>query len=433
MITVEQYMDIQSLYREGLSKREIARRLGIDPKTVTRHLERGEIPKYTKRKRRDSKLAPFYQLIDAFLEDDDYKATWIFDKLKVQGYEGSYDLVKIYVRKIKEAKKKVAFVRFETEPAHQMQMDWGEFNVEYKDGSLRKLYVFVMLLGYSRAMYVEFCESSVLEQLLDCHIRGFKHLGGVPRELLYDNMKTVVIGRDQGKIKFHQDFAYFANHYHFTPRACPPYSPWVKGKVERPIKYLRESFWRGYRFTSVDQANNDVLEWLEKVAHQRVHGTYREVVNARWEREKEVLSPLPPSDYDTSRKVFRKVYKDCQVAFEGNRYVVPHEYVGDQVMLKAKADQLRIYFDDELLVTYEIPDQRGALVQNEKFYHRLLKDREQLLRKYNRSGKARAVAKEELIDHQLKISDLVPAPEVYVRPLSEYGALFGQGGGTCKN
>ena len=139
----------------------------------------------------------------------------------------------------------------------------------------------------------------------------------VPAETLYDNMKHVVIGRDNGKPTFNVEFLHFSKHYGFTPRLCPPYSPWVKGKVERPMHYLRESFWRGYAYRSLAQANLDVAAWLEETALQRVHGTLRQQVRLRWEQEIPFLNPLPASDYDTSLKFFRKVYKDCLISFAG--------------------------------------------------------------------------------------------------------------------
>ena len=112
--------------------------------------------------------------------------------------------------------------------------------------------MFLMVLGYSRTMYVEFVEECSLETFLDCHIRAFRYLQGVPSEILYDNMKQVVIGRNKGKATLNNEFLlHFAHHYGFTPKACPPYSPWVKGKAERPMDYVRQRFWRGYAYRNL--------------------------------------------------------------------------------------------------------------------------------------------------------------------------------------
>jgi hypothetical protein len=159
-------------------------------------------------------------------------------------------------------------------------------------------------------------KSCTMQTFMDAHIRAFHYLGGSPLEILYDNMKHVVIGRNDGKAEFNVEFSHFARHYGFKPVPCPPYSPWVKGKVERPVDFIRESFWRGYCFTSIEQANRDLLEWLSKIANCRVHGTYGQPVDVRWQQEKTRLCQCPSSDYDTSIKLYRKVYKDCMISYK---------------------------------------------------------------------------------------------------------------------
>jgi len=298
--------------------------------------------------------------------------------------------VKRYVRTIKERETRLAYARFETEPGHQAQFDWGDFQVEEPSGRTTTVYVFMIVLGFSRAAHVEFLERCTLESFMDGHIRAFRYLQGVPAEILYDNMKYVVVGRDEaGKPIFNAEFLHFAHHYGFRLRLCPPYSPWTKGKVERPIDYLRERFWRGYGFSSIGKTNEDVLVWLDETANRRVHGTHHRPVDERWREEIPRLGPLPASEYDTSLKVFRKVYRDCQLSFNGNRYVVPHRAVGQRVMLKAKNGQLRIYQDQDLLATYAEPATKKNLVADPRFYEALRHDKEQIRRKYGRSkGKA---------------------------------------------
>jgi|GEM_PF-2691648 len=132
----------------------------------------------------------------------------------------------------------------------------------------------------------------------------------------------------------------------FNPDPAPTYSPWVKGKVERPIDYLRERFWRGYAYRSLQNANEDVVAWLNETANKRVHGTHHHPINERWEQETAFLGKLPPVEYDTSLKTFRKVYKDCQLSYNGSRYVVPYHAVGKTVMLKIKGTLIRIYQND---------------------------------------------------------------------------------------
>jgi transposase len=273
MIPTEVFMDILALHRQGQSMRQIARQLGIHRNTVKKYLPERKTPRYRKRKRRDSILAPFHQMIRDWLEETEYRATKIFDKISALGYPGGYDTVRCFVRKVKEEKAQQAYIRFETEPGRQAQMDWADFKVVSPDGSSFFIHLFVMVLGFSRAMYCGFVERCTLEAFMDCHIQALHFLGGVPAEILYDNMKNVVMrDRKTGEIAFNREFADFAAHYGFTPKTCPPYSPWVKGKVERPIDYIRERFWRGYSFESLDKANRDLMAWLGTVANRRIHG-----------------------------------------------------------------------------------------------------------------------------------------------------------------
>ncbi len=410
MITTEVFMDIISLHRQGLSMRAIAGKLGIHRNTVKRHIEGNSFPQYRKVKRQESILDPYRQTIDDYLAEDNYQATWLLERIKNMGYSGSYETLRDYVRSVKERRSRLAYTRFETEPGLQAQMDWGEFQVANPDGSTTTKYMFLMVLGYSRAMYVEFVEQCTLETFMDCHIRGFHYFQGVPTEILYDNMKQVVVGRNKGKAVFNEEFIHFAHHYSFSPKACPPYSPWVKGKAERPMEYVRQRFWRGYTYTTLEKLNKDVLSWLDETANTRQHGTHRQPVNQRWQQEIEFLTPLLHKDYDTSIKVFRKVYKDCQISYDGNRYLVPHHMVGKKVMLKIKHQRIAIYDDNILLVSYQQAQGKHELIGNRLFYEQLKRDQQQIKRKY---GKTKGKATRGLVIGSL-------FPQVEQRPLAEY-------------
>jgi transposase len=417
MISKEVFMDIIAMHRNGYSIRKIARLTGIHRRTVKRHLESNSFPAYKKEERKISILEPYTQIIRDYLDQDDYQATWIYERMKRMGYAGSYDTVKIYVRTIKEQKTRLAYARFETEPGLQAQVDWGDFQVQEPNGKTLTLYAFVMLLGYSRAMYVELVERCTLETFLDCHIHAFHFLQGIPAEILYDNMKHVVLGRENGKTVFNVEFLHFAHHYGFQPKACPPYSPWVKGKVERPLDYIRERFWRGYSYSSLPQANRDMIAWLEETANQRIHGTHRQPIPRRWQEEIPCLGKLPLADYDTSLKVFRKVYKDCQLSYNGNRYKVPYQAIGKKVMLKVKGQLIRIYHDQDLLASYQEPPGKGQVIGDPGIYEQLKRDKEQLGRKY---GQNKGQATRGLSNGSLY-------PDVALRPLAEYERYAGGG------
>ena len=424
MIRWERCMDIFALRRQGLAFRAIARKVGMHRNTVKKYIEEGEPSQYRKGKPRESILASYYQLIDDWLAEDSYRATWIYHKIKNLGYTGRYDTVKIHVSKIKARYHRQAYIRFETIPGLQGQVDWADFQTAGPDGSITTLYLFILVLGFSRAMYAEIVPACTLQAFMDAHIRAFRYLGGIPIELLFDNMRHVVIGRTEGRADFNIEFYHFAKHYGFKPVACPPYSPWVKGKVERPVDFIRETFWRGYHFRGIEHANKDLLDWLDQSANCRVHGTHRQPVNVRWQQEMSSLSECPIADYDTSLKVFRKVYKDCMISYSATRYQVPPEVIGKKILLKVKDGFIRFYDDDRLLVTHIESAEKGNWTTDPRITEQIHKYRQDHRKSPYGHPKARATTR-GLVNASL-------FPQVFYRPLSTYDQ-FAQGGEAWNN
>ena len=394
MIALEKQLDIITLHKQGHSCSEIARRLGIDRRTVQKYIDHPEcINQLRKVAPRASKVDPFREQIACYLEEDpEYRASRIYDRLKRCGYNGGYELVKRVVRSEKADKHAKAYIRFETEPGQQAQMDFAEFQIQQPDGTIKKLYLFSLILGYSRMLYGELLERCDMIAFLEAHMRAFQALGGVPTEILYDRMKNVFIRQLAGKTDFTQSLVNLGIHYGFAPKVAPAYAPWVKGKVERPFDFIREGFWRGYEFTDLATANRHLQEWLSEKA-QRVHGTTHERVDMRFEREKPELQRLAPHPCDVSERLSRIVWKDCAIRVEGNRYVVPHTLVGKKILVRKKDDTLRIFDDNTLVVTYTIPKEKGQLVQDERFYQALREDKELQKRKFvsGRKHKGRAI------------------------------------------
>lgn len=418
MLKKEEIVDIHILTKQGLSRRKIAEKLGLSRNTVRKCLERPTLEVPVIRRQRPSQLDPFTASLERFLKEDPrVSAQWVFERLRPMGYFGSYEQVKRKVAGIKGERCKDAYEAFETEPGRQAQVDYGEFQVEEGGQKKRTYYLFAMILGYSRRLYAELSERCDLVGFLEAHIRAFEFFGGVPAEVLYDRMKNVYLGRLAGKERFNEALLSLAAHYGFKPLVAPPYAPWVKGKVERPFHFVRENFWRGYGFTSLERAGVDLSHWL-KEKEERVHGTTHEVVRIRFERERPHLLALPPTAPDTSLKAYRTVRKDCTVVYEGNRFVVPHTLVGKQILLKVKGSELRVVVDDKVVVLYGIPEGKGHLVQDKRFYAALRKQRAQREREKPRSfpRKARAT-----------ISPANPPQgfQVEVRPIAHYDALVG--------
>jgi hypothetical protein len=222
-------------------------------------------------------------------------------------------------------------------------VDWGHFGKIRIGRAQRALSCFVFVLGYSRAVFARFTLDQTLESFLRCHVLAFEALG-VPREILYDNLKSVVVERVGEHIRFHPQILELAGHYHFAPKPCAPYRGNEKGKVERTIQYLRHSFFAARRFTGVDDLNRQLAEWIERVAHARpVPGDPdRRLVRDALAVERERLLPLPAHRFECDRVVPVSSGKQPYVRFDLNDYSIPHEQVRKSLTLFASETQVRI-------------------------------------------------------------------------------------------
>ena len=303
MLVAEEAVEIRVLRRQGKSIREIARRLDVSRNTVRRYLRGEGLPHY-EREARPSKLNSYKHYLAERVKaaaPDWIPATVLLRELKALGYAGGISILKDHLTTLRPVARPEPLIRFETEPGRQMQADFATIR-RGRD----RLAVFIATLGWSRATYVEFVTDERLETLLGCHERAFYFFGGVPREVLYDNMRTVVTDRDRygpGLHRYNRTFLDFAHHHGFLPRLCRPYRAKTKGKVERFIGYLRASFYiplasqfspEGLKVDR-DTANARVGTWLRVVANARVHATTGEIPLMRLEQERELLQPMPTS------------------------------------------------------------------------------------------------------------------------------------------
>lgn len=238
----------------------------------------------------------------------------------------------------------MAVRRFETPPGHQAQVDWGHLGV-LEDGDHRQpLWVFAFTLGYARAMFGDVATDQRLETFLRLHEAAFEALGGIPEEILYDRIKTVVLGTDErGETRWHPIFLDFARYWGFRPRLCRPYRAQSKGKVESGIRYIRGSFLPGRDADGVEDLRSQLRAWVAAVANVRVHGTTHQVVQEAWEAERAHLQPLagrPPYPYVP--EVRRRVGRDAYVAYGANRYSVPWSAAGREVWVREISGRVEI-------------------------------------------------------------------------------------------
>jgi len=246
MLSWEDWMEARSLLAQGCSIREVARLTGHSRNTVAKLGEQGPPGRISRR--RGSQLDPHKEYLRERYAQYGLSAVRLLAEIQPMGYRGSLSVLRRFVATLKPARAPGATVRFETPPGHQAQMDWGCCGTfAGPDGRPVRLYLFAMVLGFSRALYVEFTTAMDTATLLECHQRAFAFFGGWPRELLYDNLKQVrLLAGPQGK--WNPLFADFAAHYGFVPRVCRVRRPQTKGKVERAIGYVKDSFLKGRSF-----------------------------------------------------------------------------------------------------------------------------------------------------------------------------------------
>jgi len=301
----ETRMRLKHYLDQGVSKAELSRRFGVSRRTIHRWIGSGQLDRdlssgasgYSPRARVPHKLDPYKAIIwDRLTQYPQLSAQRLFDEVRAAGYPGSYSRVRDYVRTVRPRAPTEAVVRFETPAGRQGQVDFATFTLPWG-----RRHALLVVLGYSRLLWLRFYRRQTMAVLIEGLESAFGHFGGVPRELLFDQMRAVVLsdGRgDGGSLVLNAEFLRFAAHWGFAPRACRPYRAQTKGKVERPIRYLRQSFFYGRTFVSDADLNDQALCWLKDTANVRRHGTTGERPVDRFEREERAaLRPLAPQPY----------------------------------------------------------------------------------------------------------------------------------------
>jgi transposase len=292
-----------------------------------------------------SRLDPYKDFVRETLERHPrLRATRLHEMLRGRGYPGSAVQLRRYVATIRPVPRAEAYLRLRTLPGEQGQVDWGHFGKLAVGNALRPLSCFVLVLGWSRGMYARFFLDQTLESFVRGHVLAFETLGGVPRVLLYDNLKTAVLERHGDHIRFHPHLLELAGHYHFAPQPCAPFRGNEKGKVERTIQYLRHSFFAARRYSTLDDLNAQLADWIERVASARpVPGDPgRRLVRDALIEERASLLPLPQHRFPCERVAAVTSGKTPYVRFDLNDYSIPHELVGRQLTLIATDTEVRI-------------------------------------------------------------------------------------------
>jgi len=344
MLSQEDYIVIRTLKKRGVYQKEIAAELGVHPRTVSRAIQRGSAPQ-PQRRSRSSKLDPYKPQIDRLLAEGVWNAVVILREIQAQGYEGGSTILRGYIQPQRKQRQSKATVRFETPPGRQLQSDWAEITTEI-GGEETKVCFIANTLGYSRRFHFWCTDCMDAEHTYEGVIRSFEYFGGVTEEVLVDNQKAAVLSHRSGESpRFNLRFVDLADHYGFVPRACQPYRARTKGKDERMVGYIKQHFFVRYRaFDSWAHLNQLAEQWLSQEADLRLHGTVKEVVAERFQREAPVLQPLPSLRYDTTYVERRQVAWDGYIDVRGNRYSVPGQLTGQTVAVHISLDgSLRVY------------------------------------------------------------------------------------------
>lgn len=422
MIDYELYCKIKDYHQNRrLSVAQIARELALDERTVAKWLSMG---KFCPREvaPRPSKLDPFKAQIIRWLETHPYTATQIFLRLRESGYSGGITIVKDYVHHVRPPRTQ-AFLTLAFAPGECAQVDWGQFGSIAVGNTQRRLSFFVMVLCYSRMLYVEFTLSETMEHFLACHQHAFEYFNSVPAQLMVDNLKSAVLKRVVGEAPvFNPRYKDFADHFGCKIVACGVRKANEKGRVENAVGYVKKNFLAGQQFSDFSLLNPAARQWLDSVANVRLHGTTKQKPLELFQKEKPCLLPFPALPYDVG--VIKPVRANSQfrITLDTNTYSVPAEYAGARLSLKLYPDQLCLYHEEKLIARhvrcydrhrdFENPDHPRELLQQ----RRKAQDQKLLMRLLTLTPKAE-VFYQELQQRRLNVlhhvRKIVALSEIY--------------------
>ena len=375
MITPDIKAEIRFLVlRDGLSICTVARRFGVHHSTVQRALCDGEPSSQTLFPSELDSFKPY--IVERLLELPQLSCVRLFEELKARGFTRGIAILRRYVAQVRAPRPRKAYLRIEVDPGQQAQVDWGSFGYLRVGTTQRPLSVFSMVLSWARAIFIDFSLDQRMDTFLRMHRRALEFFGGVPSNILYDNLKSVVLHHVGNTVQFNPRFLAFAGHYLFEPVAAPVRYPEAKGRVEASIKYIRNSFFYGRSFASLDDIRAQAAAWRDHTANQRLHETTRERPNERLLVEKTRLRALPQRPFDTDLVVFPLIVsKDARVRLDTNSYSVPPSFVGKTVTLRADDHSVKVLCDGTEIASHVRCWDRRRAIEDRDHIEQLLERR----------------------------------------------------------
>ena len=376
MIDFDLFARIKNYHEQkGLNTAQIARELELDPRTVANWLSQKQF-RQRKPGRRPSKLDPFKDSIVRMLETHPYSGAQILRKVREEGFDGGYTILKDYIQKVRPGRSP-AFLKLSFAPGECAQVDWGSFGSIRVGECSRRLSFFVMVLCYSRMMYLEFTVSQTMEHFLACHQNAFVAFGSAPKRIMVDNLKSAGLKRVIGAAPvFNPKYLDFANHHGFTITPCGVGKGNEKGRVENGVGYVKKNLLAGLDLPDFHAMATVAGQWLDTVANVRIHGETRRKPVEMFDEEKASLLALPPHPYDIGAITRVRASTQFRVSVDSNHYSVPAEYAGAGLTLKTYPDRICIYHGEKLIARharsydrnkdFEDPDHPKELIAQRK-------------------------------------------------------------------
>ena len=357
--------------RQGLTIAQTARALGLDARTVATWVARSRFEPRRSRPR-GSVLDPFKPRITRLLDTHPYSAQQIFQRLREEGYHGGVTILRDYVRRIRPIKRPV-YLKLHFAPGECAQVDWGAHGTVAVGNTRRRLSFFVMVLAFSRQMFVEFTVSQTMEHFLACHEHAFATFGGVPAKIMVDNLKSAVLQRLAGAAPvFNPRYLDFARHHGFAIEPCNVARGNEKGRVESAVGYVKKNFLHGLELSDFSAIGAAAQVWLDTIANLRIHGaTQRRPVDLL-AQERPHLRSLNLHPYDLGLTSTSIASSQFRITVDTNQYSVPAAYAHRRLTVKAYPDRVCLYFDNQLIARHprgygrhediEDPDHAKALI-----------------------------------------------------------------------
>lgn len=401
----------------------IAHELGFHFETVRLALETERFN--SSKTFRPSATDPYADFIRQILEKyPRLRATRIFQMIRDRGYKGNVVQLRRFIACIRPRRRE-AFLRLSTFPGEQGQVDWASFGEVHIGRARRKLSCFVITLSYSRALYLEFFFDQRMENFLRGHINAFEDWQGLPRILLYDNLRSVVLERRGDAVHFHPRIVELSAHYHFAPRPCQVRAGNEKGRVERVIRYIRESFFAARPFTTLADFNRQALAWRDREAHGRTWpGGNHQTVGQAFDGEKPRLLPLPVNRFESDLIIPIRSGKTIYVRFDLNDYSIPPDAVGKPLLLAASASTVRILDGSREIAHHHRSYSRHELILNPDHQEALLIEKQKAVGYTPSNRLAHAIPEtKEFLDAVFQRRESVASQNAQLRRLlDEYGS-----------